>query len=216
MLNLSLFTFICAVGAVIVSVLLMLEYKWTRPRKFFKRPPGLPIAGHIMLFEPSCFLTDVKRKIKEYGSFLQLNVFGDTYLVVTDPATIKEALLKRPKTFRRPRLFEAPFNTLGLWPHSLFVAEGSIWNRLRKATAAPFNKQNVGNMGPSIAAEIANSMIRIESKAGEIIGWYKLMKSMQFFFELIIDCSYCCCCVSRCWRRGHAINSAHHHSCRTW
>lgn len=157
-------------AAVAMAALFLLDYSWTRTRKNFTRPRGLPLVGHLDLFNPAVFLTAIKEKVREYGPFVQLNVFNQTFLVVTDPETVKEVLAKRPKTFRRPRLFEAPFTVLGLWPHSLFVAEGSIWNRLRKATAAPFNKQNVGGMGPAIATEIATAMARIESKAAEIVG----------------------------------------------
>ena len=132
--------YLVAAIAIVATLLFILEKLWTRPRKHFKRPPGLPILGHIQLVNPDVFLKDVMKSALEYGPFVQLNVLNLTYLVITDADTIKEALLKRPKTFRRPRLFEPSFSAIGLWPHSLFVAEGSLWNRLRKATSAPFNK----------------------------------------------------------------------------
>jgi cytochrome P450 len=161
---------IAAAAAVLASLLLLLEYSWSRQRQFFKRPPGWPIIGHALLFDPAVFLSDVKAALDRYGPFMQLSVFNRTYLVTTDREVMQEALAKRPKTFRRPRLFEPPFGALGMWPHSLFVAEGSLWNRLRKATSTPFNKQNVGMMGPAIATEIGVALKRIEDSCGESVG----------------------------------------------
>lgn len=175
--------YLSGILVLITTVLAVLDHLWSKPRPYFKRPPGLPVLGHLFNLTPKVFLHDVMERAKQYGPFMQLNVFNEVFLVITDADTVKEALLKRPKTFRRPRLFEPPFTALDMWPHSLFVAEGSVWNRLRKATSAPFNKQNVGNMGPSIAIEVAAAVKRLEDSLGEVVG------------ILRVHCSSICICV---------------------
>ena len=123
---------------------------------------------------------------KTYGPVFELYVFKKRFVVISDSELIKEILTKRPKYFRRQYNIIAPFEELGIAEHSLFTAEGSTWRRLRRLLSAPFSKQNVNGMYPSVMEEITRLLKSIEASEGqrvENIGF----TMMQFTLRTILS-----------------------------
>jgi cytochrome P450 len=100
------------------------------------------------------FLVQMEKLHAVYGSCIELHVFNKRIFVFSDLDLMREVMSKRPKLFSRPSVLAETFDILNLHPHGIFTAEGAGWGRLRRLTAAPFNKQNVSNMRYSIIKEV--------------------------------------------------------------
>lgn len=120
----------------------------------FVRPPGLPIVGNLLEFMKGDFLVQMEKLHATYGPRIELHVFNSRILIFSDLELMREVMSKRPKLFSRPPILAEAFGMLNLHPHGIFTAEGAGWGRLRRLTAAPFNRQNVSNMRFSVVKEI--------------------------------------------------------------
>jgi hypothetical protein len=94
------------VSAVSITSLL---YVFSNPSKKRSNPklvvvPGFPIIGNLLNLLPAekVFL-NINDLIDKYGSLLEMFIFSHRIVVVADISVAKEIMMKRPKTFCRPR-----------------------------------------------------------------------------------------------------------------
>jgi cytochrome P450 len=150
-----------------------------------KRPPGYPLLGHPHFLSPNALLANLRNCREKYGPVYEMFLFGNRYLILNDIESVKEVLTKRPKVFRRDKAIEAPFETLGLNPTSLFIAEGSTWSRLRRLMSSPFNKQHADNMTNSILDEVSRMIKRLNEYNGKELNANAEM--MQYTLSVIAN-----------------------------
>lgn len=174
--------YLLSFAAILASLLLFLTTHKRSP--LVKRPPGLPIIGHLLYFNLK-FLTNNLRLLNEkYGPSYELFIFHCRYLILNDTQTIKEITMKRPKYFRRDVSIEGPFRSIDLFPSSLFIAEGQTWSRLRRLLSTPFNRSHADGMASSLFAEVSDFISRLKQTKGEVVDVNSEM--MQYTLRVII------------------------------
>jgi cytochrome P450 len=131
-----------------------------------KSPPGIPLIGHLKYLTPRNMLAKVPPLFVKYGHTVELFIVGERLLLTVDMPTIREVLTKRPKLFRREYSIEPAFRALDLHPHSVFVAEGPAWGRLRRLLSFPFNSRNVDSMYPMLVSEVDHLIERLNATSG--------------------------------------------------
>ena len=131
-----------------------------RPPKPVIVPGGYFLLGNIDHVFP---LKDFPRKLlalsKTHGSLFQMSFLGRRFLVCSDTPMAREALMKRPVTFGRPRFFstQRPFEDTNVFEKkvpAMFGAEGEDWARVRRVAAPAFSKLNVSLMVTAIGEQV--------------------------------------------------------------
>ena len=119
---------------------------------------------------PTSFIPSIQKLASIYGPVFELFIFRSRFLVLCDAPSIKEVMMKRPKVFRRDHAIQTAFAVIGIDKQSLFSAEGNTWSRLCRLLSAPFNKQSVDTMIPSVQVEIDNMIKTLRNTHGAVIA----------------------------------------------
>nr|WJZ49115.1 cytochrome P450 [Isodon lophanthoides var. gerardianus] len=119
---------------VVVAVVLVIWFEYSRRRRFAKLPPGpypLPIIGNILQLGTAPHLS-VTKLAKTYGPMMSLQL-GQIYtVVVSSPAMAREILQKHDLAFSR-RMVPAAAQSLDHHKASLvFLPVGEDWRKIRK------------------------------------------------------------------------------------
>jgi cytochrome P450 len=92
--------------------------------------------------------------------------FGPVYLwVVSDPQLVRQVLITDQKRYRRPDTFSSMLKAIT--PESLFVDEGEVWRRQRRALQPAFHRQQIAGFGEIMAAEAQKSADRLLASQGK-------------------------------------------------
>ena len=91
---------------VIATFFLFQNYLFGKLRnKSLKGPKGFPIIGNLFDLMPENFLFALEKYKNELGGIFELYVFSKRYVILSNLHLITEVLSKRPKIFRRSRMF---------------------------------------------------------------------------------------------------------------
>lgn len=117
-------------------------------------PPLLPGAsgwrGHAGLFFADTIAL-LARLAEEYPKVVRLR-FGPSYMwIVNDADLTHDVLVTNQKSYRRPGAFSSILKQIT--PESLFVSEGDVWLRQRRALQPSFHRRRVADFGEIMAHE---------------------------------------------------------------
>ena len=154
---------ICSFTVVLILFCFAGVRKYLQDTKATPKPVRVP--GYFLLcnIDDVFPLKDFPHKLlalsKVHGSLFQLSFLGRRFIVCSDTAMAREALMKRPVTFGRPRLFstQRPFEDGNVFEKkvpAMFGAEGEDWARIRRVAAPAFSKLNVSFMASAIGEQI--------------------------------------------------------------
>ncbi|KAL4795223.1 cytochrome P450 [Aspergillus venezuelensis] len=152
------------VAIIAASIALLLPYSWAslRPRNFPPGPKPLPFIGNLNLIPPSKAFTLFHKWTKQYGPIIGLK-FGPANVVVLNNWKDVQELLEKRGTIYSSRPANYIANTL-ICPnntHILFTPYNSAWKSLRKAAQALFTPRELATIQPIQEAEATQTLFDI-------------------------------------------------------
>lgn len=91
---------------IILTILLLGFFVFGNQGKISRKTPrGFPIIRNVFDLIPENFLSAVEKHCNELGDLFELYAFSKKYVILSNLQHITEILSKRPKVFRRSRLF---------------------------------------------------------------------------------------------------------------
>lgn len=132
-------------------------------------PPIYPgargLRGHVDEFFADtvgllCRLAD------DYPHAVRIRFGPFTIWVVNDPDMARHVLVTNPKNYRRPGTFSSILKQIT--PESLFVSEGDVWKRQRRALQPAFHRQQIARFGVIMAEEAQRTADRLLATRGAV------------------------------------------------
>ncbi|XP_043921512.1 cytochrome P450 2J5-like [Protopterus annectens] len=112
-------------------MIVLLFWKWKRPRNFPPGPWALPILGNFLQVDFRNPMTDLEKIAKKYGNIFSIYMGSNPMVILHGYKTVKEALVDNATAFAdRPNdpLFFAMSNDKGI----IFTPYGQQWKEKRK------------------------------------------------------------------------------------
>lgn len=103
---------------------------------------------------------------EEYPQAVRLRFGPYQAWVISDPELARHVLVTNPKNFRRSNNFSSILKEIT--PESLFVDEGEVWKRQRRALQPAFHRQQVARFGQIMAEEAQRSADRLLATRGAV------------------------------------------------
>lgn len=102
------------------------------------------------------------------------------FTVVSNLADVQEILMKRPKVFRRSRIYQTPITLIGL-EKSVALVESSIWSNQRKVFSPPFSKMNVASTMSDIHEESEKFCVYLKDLATSSDNAVDMLHASTYF-----------------------------------
>lgn len=127
-------------------------------------PPGLPVIGNAHQVQ----LVRLHQRLEEwrlaYGGAYRIRLWGRSYVVLSDPQVIAEALRERPGTFGRTARAALAATEMGFG--GLFASNGERWRRQRTMVMSAFDPGHVRRYFPALV-QVAGRLAARWERAGE-------------------------------------------------
>ncbi|MFC4359265.1 cytochrome P450 [Halobium salinum] len=137
-------------------------------------PPGQPVLGHTIQFfraNPLDWFTDLT---VEYGDVVQLDVAGQTVILLSNPDDIERVLIANNQNYRKGGFQKLVTNSL--LGNGLVLAEGDEWRTHRRGLEPAFHPDRM----PGYARRIRSHTERLLNSwsSGDVINLEEEMKRL--------------------------------------
>ncbi|ELR64269.1 Cytochrome P450 [Photobacterium marinum] len=110
------------------------------------QPKGWPLLGNFPQINNTKLHQILEQWSREFGDTFKFSIAGKEYVVISDPAAVKDLLRRRPKSINRTSNLEKVFKELGI--HGVLSANGESWKRQRKLIMPAFSKKSLTSFFP--------------------------------------------------------------------